>query len=84
LGGYCNGLYWYYPLSAEELALLTIGVLELLAAVFNILALWPLVRNFEAIAHQCDALATPMVLAEHSARSPLMQEAISGDMDDRT
>ena len=84
LGGYCNGLYWYYPLNAEQLALLTIGVLELLAAIFNILALWPLVSNFEAIAHQCDALATPMVLAEHSARSPLMQEAIAGAMDDKT
>lgn len=84
LGGYCNGLYWYYPLNPEELALLAIGVLELLAAVFNILALWPLVRDFEAIAHQCDALATPMVLAEHSAHSPLMQEAIAGAIDNET
>ena len=80
LGGYCNGLYWYYPLNGEQLALLTIGVLELLTAIFNILALWPLVSNFEAIAHQCDALATPMVLAEHSACSPLMQVPSSPEL----
>mgnify|MGYP002629316529 CR=1 FL=1 len=76
LGGYCNGLFWYYPLSAEELRYLVIGVLELLAAVCNIILLWPRLQHLPAVAHACDALATPLVLAAHSAKSPVMQATL--------
>ena len=76
LGGYCNGLFWYYPLSTEELQYLVIGVLELLAAVFNIILLWPRLQHLPAVAHACDALATPLVLAAHTARSAVMQAVL--------
>ena len=84
LGGYCNGLYWCYPLSAEELQYLVIGVLELLAAICNAIIMWPHVRAFDSIVHQSDALATPHVLANHAARSPIMQAALQAALGDPT
>ena len=84
LGGYCNGLFWYYPLSDEELSLLVIGVLELLAAILNVIIMWPHLKHHEAIGHSCDALATPMVLSEHRAHSPAMQLALEAAMDNPT
>ena len=59
LGGYCNGLFWYYPLSPLELHLFVIAGLELMAAIFNVIMVWPHVRHMPATAHQVDALATP-------------------------
>ena len=50
LGGYCNGLFWYFPLSRLELHVFYIAGLELMAAIFNIVLVWPHVRAFPAVA----------------------------------
>ena len=76
LGGYCNGLFWYLPLTRLELRFFVIAGLELMAAVVNIILMWPRVKHFPAIAHQVDALATPYVLTRQAAKSPMMQAGV--------
>ena len=76
LGGYCNGTYWRYDLRPFHLWLFAISALELMAALVNIMILWPTLRGFDAILHECDALATPQVLTRDSARSPTLQIGI--------
>ena len=73
LGGYCNGTYWRYDLSPFHLWLFAISALELMAALVNIMVMWPSLRGFDAVLHECDALATPQVLTRDSARSPTLQ-----------
>ena len=73
LGGYSSGVYWRYDLSAFHLWLFAISALELMAALVNIMVMWPLLRGFNAVLHECDALATPQVLTRDSARSPTLQ-----------
>jgi len=80
LGGYCNGLFWVFPLSEKHLALLVIGVLELLASLLNVIVFWATVRHFNRVVQTADALATPQVLVKMSARSPLMQVALDAAM----
>ena len=73
LGGFCNGMYWSYPLPPWLLTLFAISALELMAAVLCVHILWSRVRHFPSVAHQVDALATPFVLAKDAAKSYTMQ-----------
>ena len=82
LGGYCNGLFWVYPLSLTQLELLVIAVLEFLATLLNVRMFWPFLSHYSRVLQTADALATPQVLVKLSAKSPLMQVALEAGMED--
>ena len=84
LGGYCNGLFWYFPLSRLELHVFYIAGLELMAAIFNIVLMWPHVRSFPAVAHEVDAMATPVALTRQASKSPMMQSGLTVAMKNNT
>ena len=80
LGGYCHGHYWYFRVPDRDLEIVSIPLLEFLAACFNILIFWPLVEGFIA-SGQCrvllrtDALTTALALPNESMQSDALIEA---------
>ena len=80
LGGYCHGRYWYFRVPEGDLPVVTIPVLEFLAACFNILAFWPLIRGFAGagstgIILRTDALTTAFTLPNETEKSDALIEA---------
>ena len=75
IGGFCHGLYWYFPIPEAWLLFMHITVLELLATGIGAIALAPYLRHAQRIRLQSDALATPFVLSRHGAHSPTLMLA---------
>ena len=81
VGGYLHGLYWYFPVPAVDVSLLSIPILEFLGAAFNVLVFYP---HFHQLGSELspawvnlytDALTTARVLGAESAKSSVIVEA---------
>ena len=84
LGGFAHGLYWYFAVPQEDVPFLSIPILEFLGVCFNVLI-------FDSHLHRLgsqsapawvhlltDALTSALVLADETARSPVIVEAYQG------
>ena len=81
LGGWCHGHYWSLQLTEgstlyQAACMLPIAALEYIAAVVNVLTFSELLPDLDPTRHvlhaRVDALATPFILTEDAASSPLM------------
>jgi hypothetical protein len=72
LGGFCHGLWWYYPIDATMLRTLHITALELLATGINAITFAPYIAGCRRAVLLSDALATPFTLTRHNAKSPAL------------
>ena len=73
LGGFCNGIYWYLPLTEKHLHHLHITALELLAIGIGALTLAPYLPPEAHVVFLSDASTAVGVLTSHSARSAVLR-----------
>ena len=73
LGGFCNGMYWYLPLTEKHLHHLHITALELLAIGIGALTFAPYLPPEAHVVLLSDASTAVGVLASHSARSATLR-----------
>ena len=81
VGGYLHGLYWYFPVPATDVPLLSIPILEFLGVAFNVLTFYPHLHCMGSASSPAwvdlytDAFTTARVLAAESAKSTVIVEA---------
>ena len=81
VGGYLHGLYWYFPVPADDIPYLSIPILEFLGAAFNVIMFYPQLHQLGSdvapawVNLYTDALTTARVLSAESAKSTVIVEA---------
>ena len=81
VGGYLHGLYWYFPVPADDIPYLSIPILEFLGAAFNVIMFYPQLHQLGSdvapawVNLYTDALTTARVLSAESAKSKVIVEA---------